>query len=586
MAAIAASIFPLRYFFSEKKVPSLPIHTTYEEAVVVELPKQIVAQAKKKKCRDYIIPVREVSGDAEFLFNLLDDLNLGLQAFSGWKLRVNDKLKEKMRKRADERFKIWGSMGVGEEMVALSTTQKTVAMKTNYSAVAKCKVLDSISGNDSKLVLSVNDERLQSKLFEISLDFMHPQTLANLNSKRDRKVKQFANLKKSALISLYVFVLIALCYSIYLFFLIVLKIMEKKKKNEFKKYIANEIEKREELINEGHFSTALDLADKFLAEFPYDTEIKAFRSRLLDYTNNDPEKAQQAYVEWKKLQKRMNDPLYASQSNLLSNFEKKNISKLLPYHPELKASYNQLILEDEKKAKAEYDKALKMYDTALNSLKKGSLKDTISKLDTILDIKPDFTKAADLKQRINNFSPVNFAIQKNNKTITEIIVKNSVMIGREDAGATPDILIDDKRVSRKHLTISIVDGAFVIKDLDSSGGTFINGDKVTTAKLKEGDLLTISKIIDYDVSLFKENGGACSGMRLKGRDIDYLFLISRIDFDIHKGEVLVPGKLFSVVLNNGVVVLSTKSETVIPENGVAVKNGDDNYTIEVKNWLI
>ncbi len=584
VAIVGAAVVPFKYYFAEKNVAPLPLYRTYQEALSVELPKKIIAMAKEKKCRDYIIPVKNVSGDAIELYDLVDDLNLGLQAFSGWKLRVDEKLKKKMRKRADERFKIWGTMGVGAEMIALSNTQKNVAMKTNYSAEARCSMVESATGDDTKLVLSVNDERLQAKLFEVSLTFIHPETILNLKTKRDKKHKKIADLKKNASISSYALGLIILCYILYLFSIIILKIINRKKENAFKTFIANEIEKREELINEGHFVTALELANKYLTQFPYDTEIKAFKSRLLDYTNNDPEKAQQAFVEWKKLQSRMNDPLNYSPGKILSNNEKKSIAKLLPYHPELKASYNQLLLADEKNEKVENENALKMYDSALMSLRTGGVKETLDILKEITGKKPDFKNAVELKNRINNYSPGNLKLkQKNNSTLAEIIIKQKVLLGREDVDNNPDIVFDDRRVSRKHLSIEFSDGAFVVKDLESSGGTFVNGDKITSVRLAEGDLLNISKVIDYDVSIFRNSTGTCSGMLLKGKGNNFFILKDKITFDISDGGIKTPGSMLSAILYDGVLVVSTGTDTIIPAEGDEITVGIDILKVEVKN---
>ncbi len=59
-------------------------------------------------------------------------------------------------------------------------------------------------------------------------------------------------------------------------------------------------------------------------------------------------------------------------------------------------------------------------------------------------------------------------------------------IGRSDEG---EIVLLDPSVSRAHAVIEIVRGAAVVRDLDSTNGTFVNGRRVTSRSLKSGDEL-------------------------------------------------------------------------------------------------
>ena len=45
-----------------------------------------------------------------------------------------------------------------------------------------------------------------------------------------------------------------------------------------------------------------------------------------------------------------------------------------------------------------------------------------------------------------------------------------------------------------HAQLRAVRGRFVIFDLDSSGGTFVNGERVYQAKLAAGDVITLSGV--------------------------------------------------------------------------------------------
>ena len=65
------------------------------------------------------------------------------------------------------------------------------------------------------------------------------------------------------------------------------------------------------------------------------------------------------------------------------------------------------------------------------------------------------------------------------------IEKSEIFIGRDIAN---DVLINDAEVSRRHARISIQAGNYVIEDLGSTNGTFVNGQKLAGPRvLKVGD---------------------------------------------------------------------------------------------------
>lgn len=66
-------------------------------------------------------------------------------------------------------------------------------------------------------------------------------------------------------------------------------------------------------------------------------------------------------------------------------------------------------------------------------------------------------------------------------------MQTTLSIGRE---ASNNIVLNDKMVSRKHAILFIAeDGRVQIKDLGSSNGTFVNGNKISTEVLNAGDIV-------------------------------------------------------------------------------------------------
>jgi pSer/pThr/pTyr-binding forkhead associated (FHA) protein len=66
---------------------------------------------------------------------------------------------------------------------------------------------------------------------------------------------------------------------------------------------------------------------------------------------------------------------------------------------------------------------------------------------------------------------------------------------RTTIGRSPDcdVFLDDVTVSRKHAVIAEVDGGFVIEDLGSLNGTFLNRRRIEQAALTDDDEVQIGK---------------------------------------------------------------------------------------------
>ena len=64
-----------------------------------------------------------------------------------------------------------------------------------------------------------------------------------------------------------------------------------------------------------------------------------------------------------------------------------------------------------------------------------------------------------------------------------------MVIGRS---RTCDVVIPSAKISRQHASLSRIDGDLFIEDLGSANGLWLNGEKVTRAKINVGDKYTIS----------------------------------------------------------------------------------------------
>ncbi len=68
------------------------------------------------------------------------------------------------------------------------------------------------------------------------------------------------------------------------------------------------------------------------------------------------------------------------------------------------------------------------------------------------------------------------------------------IVGRGDDA---DVVLDDPGVSRRHAEVRVTtDGPHLvahIRDLGSTNGTFVDGDRVTGAELREGSSITLGR---------------------------------------------------------------------------------------------
>ncbi|MFH1283665.1 MAG: GGDEF domain-containing protein [bacterium] len=68
------------------------------------------------------------------------------------------------------------------------------------------------------------------------------------------------------------------------------------------------------------------------------------------------------------------------------------------------------------------------------------------------------------------------------------LYSGKIIIGRNNSA---DVTLDDQNISRKHSQITLKNNKIIIKDLNSTNGTFVNGNKITETSLKDGDLIYI-----------------------------------------------------------------------------------------------
>lgn len=68
----------------------------------------------------------------------------------------------------------------------------------------------------------------------------------------------------------------------------------------------------------------------------------------------------------------------------------------------------------------------------------------------------------------------------------------ATVVGRSEQS---DIQVDSEGLSRRHLLVTRNGGEFVVEDLDSRNGVFLNGVKIHSATLRDMDTLQLGPVV-------------------------------------------------------------------------------------------
>jgi hypothetical protein len=85
----------------------------------------------------------------------------------------------------------------------------------------------------------------------------------------------------------------------------------------------------------------------------------------------------------------------------------------------------------------------------------------------------------------------NVLVQDGNDRRTVALGGDPLAIGRDPQN---DIVLDDRRVSRKHAEVRLRLGRYTLYDLQSTNGTYVNGRRVVEIVLSDGDRIAIGGV--------------------------------------------------------------------------------------------
>lgn len=158
----------------------------------------------------------------------------------------------------------------------------------------------------------------------------------------------------------------------------------------------------------------------------------------------------------------------------------------------------------------------------------------------------------------------------------------SVIIGR---GKDADVTIDNAAISRHHARFEYRNGIYLLTDLGSLNGTFINGKKIeATVPLTESDMIEIGKF-QITAETSTEQHGAIASLSTPD-DFDATVFVSAKKQDTKSallpGEGIVSTK-HRLILVNGRASVSQ----LILDGKSSIKIGKDpSCTIQITGWLV
>jgi hypothetical protein len=138
-----------------------------------------------------------------------------------------------------------------------------------------------------------------------------------------------------------------------------------------------------------------------------------------------------------------------------------------------------------------------------------------------------------------------------------MVPNKEIVVGRS---SDLDMVLVEEMVSRKHARIAYENDAVVIEDLGSTNGTFVNGEKIKRAQLKEGDRVLIGtsilKVIVMDGSSHEQGRPNLEVVAAQRRTSSPRTMSGSID------EVPLPDllQLFSTSKKSGALVIRTEED--------------------------
>jgi pSer/pThr/pTyr-binding forkhead associated (FHA) protein len=85
---------------------------------------------------------------------------------------------------------------------------------------------------------------------------------------------------------------------------------------------------------------------------------------------------------------------------------------------------------------------------------------------------------------------MNLRVKLRGRSVSAHTIREPATIGRDPECG---VFLDNPGISRQHARIEVLGGGFHIRDLHSSNGTFVNGQRVETQELRDRDSIQVGR---------------------------------------------------------------------------------------------
>lgn len=145
-----------------------------------------------------------------------------------------------------------------------------------------------------------------------------------------------------------------------------------------------------------------------------------------------------------------------------------------------------------------------------------------------------------------------------------LVEGREIVIGRS---SELDMVLIEDMVSRKHASITVNGAEIAISDAASTNGTFVNGEKIKRARLKEGDRILIGtsiiKLVTVDPANTMSEQEAKSNLEKRGQQQQHKTMTTNRAMAGSIEEIPLPDllQLFSTSKRTGVLILRSPEGT-------------------------
>ncbi|MBU2567293.1 MAG: FHA domain-containing protein [Elusimicrobia bacterium] len=638
-------IFPLIYFyrqlFPERIIPAgyEKYNITPAEYAIAMVGKDIVKQSQGKKLRGYIVSLKNIVGPIdEEIEKLKKDINLALGQYNGWMVIAPEEQLNEIKKRKNEdiaRKKSLISAGFIDPEAYIRFQIQGDRIRVDYDIMAEWKWLPGSIENCQIIVTVINRSSGKAE-FSSDVSFTHP-----VYFKKYRNIQQailYGTYISSGIFgSAFLFFIITSSVLVlkrrkleklvpeamqkleeYIqkgsytganslvsqqldFFpantdfiafkhrlMVVTKDNPRRAEESYVRYINLGTKLRQNVCLTDEEYDDLKNLPQYL-ELPEITEMIAKYQKFIEGHNickKIRQKQEQIRMfidngELSKAQEEM-DSLYKDDSwveykSLVSMPEMATQRLALP-SPD---NFDNIREEVENRFKASKENV----NRAEEHISKGEISEAEELLKEVVKTNKDLRESAEnILSNIEKSRKSEKLCLKPEKIGKEIVVfkKDTITLARKARG-TPDIDINNLKVSRdNHLKLCIVENKVIAEDLNSAGGTYHRGEKITRSQMEDGDILDISHSYRMTVHICRGReivqstlvpGTIPSEMKIDPRDIDEHQKISGLFIEADDRNIIV------LAGNEPAIPIAFKSIGIVYE-----KSGD--CQISVKDGVI